>query len=50
MTAWLGVTDPHRFPPFYGNRSVFFIINVFLIKKTFQVKVMLHETIRNDDF
>ena len=28
----------------------FFIINVFLIKKTFQVKVMLHETIRNDDF
>ena len=54
MTAWPGVTDIRR-----GSTPVStvlrksvrsFIINIFLIKKTFQVKVMLHETIRNEDF
>ena len=54
MTAWLGVTDIRC-----GSTPVstilrksvrFFITNIFLIKKTFRVKVMLHETIRNDDF
>ena len=32
-------TDPHRFPPFYGNRSDFFIRNLFLIIRTFQVEI-----------
>ena len=32
--------DPHRFPPFYENRSEFSQINKFFMKKkTFQVKI-----------
>ena len=27
--------DPHQFPPFYENRSDFFIINIFLITRNF---------------
>ena len=26
-------SDPHQFPPFYGNRSDFSLIDIFLINK-----------------
>ena len=31
--------DPHRFPPFYGNRSHFNIKYIFKNKNIFQVKI-----------
>ena len=34
--------DPHRFPPFYGNRSdMFFKSRLSLIGKNFQVEMLL---------